>query len=205
MTNAVIFLPGIMGSELRLGKVIVWPGSFSSLALHYGKMSQLMRDDLVATDVIRSFSFSEQYQALFHDLKTCGFDESSSPPTLYVVPYDWRKSNALAANVLADSLDKAVEEHGNELTLRIIAHSMGGLVARYYLESGEFSKRQGFQTVRELITLGTPHRGAPLALTAAVGQERRLFLSKDQVFQLASDSRYPSLYQLLAPPGDPFA
>ena len=205
MRNAVVFLPGIMGSELRLGGESVWPGPFSNLVLHYGKMSQLMRDDLVATDIIRSFSLSEQYKALLDDLKTCGFDELSDPRTLYVVPYDWRKSNVLSANILADALDKAVEEHGNQLAVNIIAHSMGGLVARYYLESGEFSKREGIKRVRQLITLGTPHRGAPLALTAAVGLERRLFLSRDQVLQLASDPRYPSLYQLLAPPDEPFA
>jgi phospholipase A1 len=205
MRNAVVFLPGIMGSELRLGGESVWPGPFSSLVLHYGRMSQLMRDDLVATDIIRSFSFSEQYKTLLDDLKACGFDELSDPRTLYVVPYDWRKSNVLSANILADALDKAVEEHKNELTVSIIAHSMGGLVARYYLESGEFSKREGIRKVCQLITLGTPHRGAPLALTAAMGLERRLFLSTDQVLQLASDPRYPSLYQLLAPPDEPFA
>jgi pimeloyl-ACP methyl ester carboxylesterase len=205
MRNAVVFLPGIMGSELRLGHESVWPGPFSSLVLRYEKMAQLMRNDLVATDIIRSFSFSEQYKALLDDLKTCGFDDLSDPRTLYVVPYDWRKSNVLSANVLADTIDKAVLEHKGDLTVSIIAHSMGGLVARYYLESGEFSKREGIGRVRQLITLGTPHRGAPLALTAAVGLERRLFLSKDQVLQLASDPRYPSLYQLLPPPDEPFA
>jgi pimeloyl-ACP methyl ester carboxylesterase len=203
--NAVVFLPGIMGSELRLGNESVWPGPFSSLLLPYQKMSQLMRSDLVATDIIRSFSFSEQYKGILDDLKTCGFEDLSDPRTLYVVPFDWRKSNVLSAIVLADTLDKAVMEHNGDVTLSVIAHSMGGLVARYYLESGEFSKREGIKRVRHLITLGTPHRGAPLALTAAMGMERRLFLSKDQVLQLASDPRYPSLYELLPPPDEPFA
>ena len=81
---------------------------------------------------------------------------------------------------------------------------MGGLVSRYYLESGEFSARPAFAAVRQLITLGTPHRGAPLALTAALGMEKRLFLSADQVKTLVNDDRYSALYQLLPPEDEPF-
>ena len=82
---------------------------------------------------------------------------------------------------------------------------MGGLVCRYYLESSAFSQEPGFASVESLITIGTPHRGAALALTAAVGLEKRLFLSKSQVMQLASDPRYPSTYELLPPRAEPFA
>lgn len=39
----------------------------------------------------------------------------------------------------------------------IVAHSMGGLLARYYIEH-----LTGHRTVRHLVTAGTPHRGAPL-------------------------------------------
>lgn len=42
----------------------------------------------------------------------------------------------------------------------IVAHSYGGLLSRWYMEqSGEFEDRKD---VRKLITLGTPHRGAPV-------------------------------------------
>jgi len=92
-----------------------------------------------------------------------------------------------------------------DVEISIVAHSMGGLISRYYLESGRFDSRPGFQRVRDLITLGTPHRGAPLALTAALGMEKRLFLSADQVRLLVSDLRYPALYQLMPSPQEPFA
>jgi triacylglycerol esterase/lipase EstA (alpha/beta hydrolase family) len=198
MTHVAVLVPGIMGSELRLGSTVVWPGSLEELVLPYGKMKELLRDDLVATDIIRKFSISHQYDDLIRDLGTCGFAESSNPPTLYVLPYDWRKANELAAKLLADLVDKAVSER-DDADVTLIGHSMGGLVCRFYLESGSFTTRTGFSRVRNLVTLGTPHRGAPLALTAAVGLERRLFLNADQVLQLASDPRYPSLYQLLPP------
>jgi hypothetical protein len=68
-----------------------------------------------------------------------------------------------------------------------------------------FKDRPGLSLVRRLITLGTPHRGSPLALSAARGQEKRLFLNADKVKQLVNDSNYPALYQLMPPPGEPFA
>jgi pimeloyl-ACP methyl ester carboxylesterase len=203
MTNVAIFVPGIMGSILELDGKQVWPGSFASLFLPYQQMDDLLNPDLIATDIIRSFSISEQYRSLLKDLATCEFREDNQ--TLYICPYDWRKDNALSAILLANLVDKAVARHGIGTEVSLIGHSMGGLVSRYYLESGDFQTRPGFVAVRRLLTLGTPHRGAPLALSAALGQEKRLFLSKEQVHQLASDIRYPALYQLMPPPGEPFA
>jgi pimeloyl-ACP methyl ester carboxylesterase len=213
MTRVAVLIPGIMGSVLELPspdgtRDVVWPGSVASLVLPFNKMAQLMSDDLVATDVIRRVSFSVQYQQIIDDLARCGFREKAQGgqrPTLYLCPYDWRRDNALAADVLADKVDAAVAEHGAGTQVSLIGHSMGGLVGRCYLESGDYIARPGFSAVRELFTLGTPHRGAPLALSAALGQEKRLFLNAAQVCQLASDTRFTSLYQLLPPRGEPFA
>lgn len=49
----------------------------------------------------------------------------------------------------------------------IVAHSMGGLAARYYIQELGGSKK-----VRRLITLGTPHRGA-LRAGIGVGENAR--------------------------------
>jgi phospholipase A1 len=125
--------------------------------------------------------------------------------SLVAFPYDWRKSNCIAAQALAAKLDELVERHHGQADILLIGHSMGGLIARYYLESGHFDSRPAWGAVRKLVTLGTPHRGAPLALTAALGLEKRLFLSAAQVRQIANDSRYPAVYELLPPVGEPFA
>lgn len=202
MRHLVVFIPGIMGSELFLDDELIWPGPLSSLIGPYEKMEELLRLDLRVGDVIRKFAISEQYRALIRDLGTFGFREGA---TLFLHPYDWRRSNALAAAGLADRIDRAVGSAGEETEVTLIAHSMGGLVSRYYLESGRFADRPGFRAVRRLITLGTPHLGAPLALTAALGKEKRLFLSAAQVRRLVDDPRYPSLYELLPPQGQPFA
>ena len=194
-----------MGSVLRLGKEVIWPGSALSLAAPYKKMKELLREDLFASDVFRTFGFFDVYSSLLSDLAACGFDETSDPPTLYTHPYDWRKSNTLAAGGLTALLDAVVKAHGAGVEISIVAHSMGGLVSRYVLESGLYEKAPGVAAVRRLITIGTPHRGAPLALTAAMGLEKRLFLSASQVLQVASDPRYTALYELLPMRGEPFA
>ncbi len=54
----------------------------------------------------------------------------------------------------------------------LIGHSMGGLVARSYMEeqahaAGAFSGKKGGERVKTLITLGTPHHGSPAANDAA--------------------------------------
>jgi pimeloyl-ACP methyl ester carboxylesterase len=139
------------------------------------------------------------------DLEACGFHEDSQPRTLWICAYDWRRDIGAAAERLANVVDEAADQHRSSASITLVAHSMGGLVGRSYLESGRFDRRPGFQAVHDLIMLATPHRGAPLALTAALGRERRLFLDQEQVLRLVSDARYPSVYQMLPPRGEPFA
>lgn len=206
MTEAVILLPGVMGSQLYQGANLIWPGAVSELLLPYTKMAQLLDPKLTVGDIIRNVSISNQYQSLVEALGTCGFKEKAAKPTLVVCPYDWRKDNALAADVLAKKVMDLRRSHGAGLIINLVAHSMGGLVSRYFLESGKYSeaKHPGFADVRRLITIGTPHRGAPLALHAAMGQIKRLFLSASQVGQVANDPNFPALYQLMPPPAEPF-
>lgn len=202
MKHVVVLIPGVMGSVLKLGQDEIWPGSVGSLVLRYRKMKELMRDDLVASDCIRSFVF-KQYQALIDDLAICNFHESDK--TLLIAAYDWRRSIHLSAETLALQLEKAFDHHAGGLEISLVAHSMGGLVARCYLESENFGTRRGFDRIRQLITIGTPHRGAAVALPLTLGSEKRLFLSADQVLQLTSDPRYPGAYQLLPQAAEPFA
>jgi triacylglycerol lipase len=89
------------------------------------------------------------------------------------------------ARVLADELAGLAH-----LDVHVIAHSMGGLDARYALA------RYGAGGVRSLVTIATPHRGTPLAaLGARIVGGRRLAvlnralqdLSPERVAGLADD------------------
>ncbi len=200
-----VIIPGIMGTELTYKGKVIWPGPVSDLLFPYRYMKELMQPNLVPTRLIGSVSLSAQYDSLIEDLRICKFREESQPPTLYTLPYDWRLDNRTTAIKLAELLDAIVAVHGEVAEIALVAHSMGGLIARYFLESGLFQDRSGYKSVRMLITLGTPHRGSPEALTAILGFERRLWLNEQQVSELVNNPSYPSTYQLLPPPGESFA
>jgi pimeloyl-ACP methyl ester carboxylesterase len=214
MNRVVVFVPGIMGSELKLGDRLIWPGGVSDLVFRYPYISsspqvrphgdELLSPDLTVGDVIRRVSVSPQYGSLIDTLNGCGFREDNR--TLYPFPYDWRRSNSCSAALLADRIDSVLAEWQGkgEFEISLVAHSMGGLVSRCYLESDAYAKRPGFKFVKNLLCLATPHLGSPLALTASLGMERRLFLNGDKVYKLVNQTAFTSLYELLPPQGTPF-
>ncbi|MBL8293503.1 MAG: alpha/beta fold hydrolase [Bryobacterales bacterium] len=195
-SHVAVFLPGIMGSVLQNDGRTIWPGELKDFVFGYRKLEELMADSVTATDILRSVSISKQYASLVGTLERCGFRENDG--SLRTFAYDWRRSNAVSAMALADLLDTV----GNA-AITLIGHSMGGLIARHYLESGRFQHRPAFGRVQSLITLGTPHRGAPSALSAILGLERKVFLSASQVAQVARDPRFPAVYELLPPAVEP--
>ena len=85
-------------------------------------------------------------------------------------PYDFRQSITEAAERLAADVTgrlSALGGAGEPGRVIVVAHSMGGLVARYWM-----GPLGGWRVCRALITLGTPHRGAPKALNWVVGGVR---------------------------------
>lgn len=208
MADVVVIVPGTMGSVLTLNGKVIWPGPIRDLATNFNRMAELKDPAIQAVDLIRSylvpFGAGEQYGALIEDLESLRYHEKGQPKTLWVCPYDWRTSNLLAADTLAAVIDRAAAANPGK-KIALIAHSMGGLISRCYLESGQYNTRAGFTSVTDLFTLGTPHRGAPEALFAIKGWSRKLFLAASQVVELANDPRFPSVYELLPPPNEPFA
>jgi pimeloyl-ACP methyl ester carboxylesterase len=85
---------------------------------------------------------------------------------MYYVEY-W--SNAVSVNQLGGLLRDMLELKGlHQQGIAIVAHSMGGLVSRSFMNEHNFTmgKNQGQKcgdNVRLLITLGTPHHGSPMA------------------------------------------
>ena len=62
-----------------------------------------------------------------------------------------------AAARLGDEVERIASETGYE-RIHVIGHSLGGLIARYYV-----TRLGGDERVHTLVTLGTPHRGSYLA------------------------------------------
>lgn len=112
-------------------------------------------------------------------------------------PYDWRLDNRLAAVRLKGETDRWLASrrdalHDDNVKLILIAHSMGGLVARYFLE-----RLEGWKDARMLITFGTPYFGSIQALGFLINGYpiRKLGIT---LFDFSRVIRsFPSLYQLL--------
>jgi pimeloyl-ACP methyl ester carboxylesterase len=127
-----------------------------------------------------------------------GVPENGNEQTnLIPFPYDWRMSNRVSAKrlkVLVDSrmpaFRKATNNPGAKVVL--VAHSMGGLVARYYLEVLE-----GWRDCRALITFGTPYRGAVGTLDFLSNGYKKTVLGKSLVDLTAVMRTMPAVYELL--------
>ncbi len=133
LKDPVIIVPGIMGSWWK--KVL--PGLSAS---------ELVLDPIQHT-----------YDDLFNALATNGYTPGQ---TLFSFPYDWRNDNRITASVLRDKIIE-IKSICNCQKVDIITHSMGGLVARYYIESNLYQN-----DIDQLILLGTPNKGAPKSYLA---------------------------------------
>jgi len=73
---------------------------------------------------------------------------------LFPFPYEWRNSNAENAKLLHKKIQE-IKRQTKRPKVDLVAHSMGGLLAREYIESDYYEG-----DVDQLITIGTPHLGA---------------------------------------------
>lgn len=197
--DCVVFLPGTMGSVLATPEgEEVWPPTAAETQFGYNRKAKLLRPDLIVGDIVRSVLCFGVYRPLIEQLKDIGFRESGAGNRLHVFPYDWRQDLEGLSDQFSQRLTTIYKTGVASIT--IVAHSMGGLVARLALESGKHDAQPWFPKVKSLITLGTPHLGAPLALARILGMDSALGISGPDFRDIASDRRYPSGYQLLPPP-----
>ena len=132
------------------------------------------------------------YDDLIASLKKNGYEEGKN---LFIFPYDWYRKNEDTAELLKQKIDTVKEQTGSN-TMDIAAHSMGGLVARSYAETGEKAKN-----IDQLITIGTPHRGAPEAYLKWEAGEGFFtmadILLKHHFTQEAEESGFADIYDLI--------
>lgn len=95
------------------------------------------------------------YSPLVRALENAGVD-------LLVFPYDFRLSIRTSASLLEQRIRERWRGTGERVTL--IGHSMGGLIARCMVESS-----RARELVRRVVTIGTPHIGAPHAYLHLAG------------------------------------
>jgi pimeloyl-ACP methyl ester carboxylesterase len=123
---------------------------------------------------------------------------AGGPPGNFLpVAYDWRLSNRYNGRRLKTLVEPALErwrgQGGVYAGARVIfiCHSMGGLVARWYIQ-----REGGAEVTAKLITLGTPHRGALNSLEQLVnGVQKGPWPFRVKLTEFARSM--PAAYQLL--------
>jgi pimeloyl-ACP methyl ester carboxylesterase len=91
----------------------------------------------------------------------------------------WTSDLRVAARRLGDTVAAICEQTGYD-RIHVVGHSMGGLVARYYVQ-----RLGGDARVHTLVTLGTPHQGTRAARLLPRGVCRQLAPDSDIVAELA--------------------
>ncbi|HEY6908186.1 MAG TPA: CHAT domain-containing protein [Myxococcales bacterium] len=184
----VLILPGIMGSTLerrgRLFSDVLW---INPLAILAGRLTELALDGRPAAVGPRGVVLLA-YLKLKLRLKISGFDAD-------FFPYDWRRSLKDAGKSLADAIR---DDDAGEVSL--VAHSMGGLVARAALAAAG-------KKVRRLVMLGTPNYGsfAPAQVIRGTYDVVQKLALADQVHDAARlcelvFNTFPGLYEMLPAP-----
>ena len=94
----------------------------------------------------------KKYDKLYDTFLKNGYKKNKDA---FTFPYDWRLDNIYTAELLKEKVLE-IKKKTNWPKIDIVAHSMGGLIAREYIESDYYG-----DDVDQLILLGTPHLGAP--------------------------------------------
>jgi pSer/pThr/pTyr-binding forkhead associated (FHA) protein len=155
----VVVVPGVMGSELYLGKERVWPNVRMLFTnpdvLKLTEESPLQPRGLLGDMVVvPNFIKLEQYSRLSRYLQeSLGYEAGKD---LIEFAYDWRRDLRETARRLAATIDQWKVDG----PVTIVAHSMGSLVSRYYIE-----RLGGRHKVGRLLVIGGPHAGSPSMLT----------------------------------------
>ncbi len=219
----VVVVPGIMGSGLlRPDGTRVWLNLRNAVGLYSlglplvvplkNSLDDLRPGSLLGTEhrLPRLFGFTEYYD-LLELLEAAGFRPASATGGAglvhHVFAYDWRRDLVESVRRLDETLEALADARGDHHTrFNVIGHSMGGLIARYYLRYGTADPDPdapvtwaGARRIRTLV-LGAVPNGGGIASLEGILYGNRVGLSYTT---LASSviSRFPSVYQLLPPAG----
>lgn len=158
--HPVVFVPGIMGSELWLGKERIWPNLkvlfrepefFKYPGLPGIEARGILQEVVVVPNLIKLEQYSRLGDYLVENLGyTRGVD-------FFEFAYDWRQDVRKTARQLAQYIEMLPVRP----PVKLIAHSLGTLVSRYYIEHCG-----GREKVDRLILMGGPHLGTPNAVSS---------------------------------------
>ncbi|NOZ08395.1 MAG: hypothetical protein GXO91_05905 [FCB group bacterium] len=180
------------------------------------------RDRLVPKSILTEFEIINRigevkvYRDLVNAFSRCGLkpgdiERCRQQENVYLFPYDWRRDLVETAQLLAERIRQIQQVSENpRQKVTIIAHSMGGVIAKYYLLYGDQDVISDFKAdelpeptyagagnVSRIFYLGTPHDGSMNALKSL--NEGEFIMPFVTVSKWATFTM-PSLYELIPLP-----
>jgi pimeloyl-ACP methyl ester carboxylesterase len=227
----VILVPGVFGSRLRNRSTgeIVW-GSAGGLVRRLYRPTEAAadllelpidsanplenRDALEPDGIFDRVAGRDFYADLLRVLRESGrytpgdLNEPRPGEDLFAFDYDWRRDPVESAGRLAEAIDRVLRARGDpEGKVDLVAHSLGGLVARYYIRYGgedvledpdPTPTLRGARKVHRLVFIGTPNAGTLDALRSLLEGVRLVRrLPAEAIFTM------PSAFALLPRPAEP--
>ncbi|MGJ8662780.1 MAG: lipase/acyltransferase domain-containing protein [Marinicella sp.] len=232
----LVLIHGTMGSKLRQidNHEEVWPGKINQLIFsNYKKLANEITDDglAVVPSNIESYAIFDSYSGLsiydeiietlikYGSYQLNDISEPAKPGrNLYVFHYDWRQDNVKNAQLLAQYVEQVLAKHHNHQQVDVVAHSMGGLILRYYQRYGaadvldsiqlslhtqqpaveqlDLSNHAKTHLIRHAIFLGTPQLGS----VKSVKRLQDGFDFNLRNIPVEVQITMPSVYQLLPHP-----
>ena len=198
MKEVVLFVPGIFGSRLRApdGEE-VWPPTPREVLMGYGRTDRLL-GELQPNGVVETVCV-DVYGKIVRALEGLGYTATGLERRLIAYGYDWRRDLLSLADELDAALTALHDEHGPGAAIKLICHSMGGLLVRACLERPRQAPRPWSAQVKLAVFLATPHQGAPLAFARAIGVGgSSMGVSERDLRRLAAANGYSAAYQLFS-------
>jgi hypothetical protein len=181
----------MMGSELWIGSERLWPDpktlisnveAFSLPGDPRIEARGIVNEVVIVPHIIQLRQYSGMGDYLEAGL---GYTRGKD---LLEFAYDWRHDVRLAAQRLAET----IEHWQVKAPVTIIAHSLGTLVTRYYVE-----RLGGKRFVERIILMGGPHYGTPGGLAAILSGPGLLPFGMGAERMRAVLATLPSAYQIL--------
>jgi pimeloyl-ACP methyl ester carboxylesterase len=228
----VIVIPGILGTELINSKTgeTVWPSAFrtESEGLPISPDLAANRDDLVPGKILETVRLARVLPEIYvyRDLleamrRYAGYRDgdwenpgaNGHQDTFYLFPYDWRKDNVANARELVKRVERLKSKlQRPDLKFNIVAHSMGGLIARYASMYGDADLPEGEGPIQptwagaahisKIVMIGVPNEGSTDAFASLLegysvteGLRRRVPLLNKLTAEDVVTA--PSVFQLL--------
>jgi pimeloyl-ACP methyl ester carboxylesterase len=206
----VLIVPGIMGTELFNDSELLW-ADLGRIYLHAGDT------DLQNHFMVKGLSLNSQgnslqsiqagkvidkinmispipdlhfFDFLIQDIEKNGYTQDKD---LFLFPYDWRLDLQKTKDLLKQKIE-AIKLQTGSAKVDIVAHSMGGLLVKNYLNT------YGKDSVNKLVFVGTPHLGAPKAGKVLLQGDRfGIPWLNDEIMKILGQNS-PAVHELLPSP-----